>query len=115
MTILTSRDLHECGICLTDKREEADLLRSVNDALELRVGTALARRLRPEQLRAFMSLTDERAQIRWLAQHIPDYEAVVYDCIASIRGELKKMADLPPSERDPPGRRFFRKPPGDAI
>ena len=46
MTILTSRDLHECGICLTDKREEADLLRSVNDALELRVGTALARRLR---------------------------------------------------------------------
>lgn len=90
MIQITKQDLLELGIDLNEAELDA-LLAHANEELSLRVGNEILLSLSDEQIQEYKSLaaSGNTEQVSgWLAKNVPELEAIVFDEIDILLGDI---------------------------
>lgn len=92
---ITKDTLLELGVNLSDQDVDS-LLEHLNETVEDRIGTEITESLDETQLEELVKLQEtatEEELGQWIAEHVPEYEAIVQDNIDIVLGELVDSSD----------------------
>lgn len=93
--LITKELLEEFGIA-TPETEVPAVLEHLNTTLDERVGAEVTESLTDEQLEALLTVQENGSDEEvgaWLAENVPELEAITEDEIAILLGEIAENAD----------------------
>lgn len=84
----------EAGLSDLSPEDKERMLAYVAETLEQRVGVCLAGEASKEQLAEFAKVSGQNDEktLEWLEKTFPEYEKIVEEELAEIKGELADMA-----------------------
>ncbi len=92
---ITKDSLLALGITL-DASNADSLIDHLNETVEERIGAEITESLTDDQLTELVTLQESASDEelgKWIAAHVPDYQAIVQDNIDIVIGELADGAD----------------------
>lgn len=84
---LDKQFLTDLGLTDLNEQEEAEMLSSLADSLQMKVGMAISLKLTDEQL----DKVPEEMTEEWLQKNVPDYKEIARAELAKMKQELLKQ------------------------